>query len=592
LATTSGVSVIQTVREYELHELLGGGGMGEVYRARHVLLDQPYAVKVVLPALLQNAEIRARFLREAQTLQRLDHPNILRFVTLFEDAGRLFLVTELLAGQPLDLYFHDAANVATAAPTGWGSPGPEPAVRVDFFHQTVRGVAHAHRRGILHRDLKPGNLHVLPDGRIKILDFGIARPIAARALTAMGHLVGTPVYLPPEIILGETASSAAGPAWDVYTLGLLAYEMFTGQLPFDLDPNAPPLQLLNDLSRFYARRSRGPDVRSKVPGLSRAWSEAIERALAPDPARRPADAGALLRLLDAAPALTDTTAQTVLQSTENLAPEDATGIHDLRRPPVPAPPGLGGGAGPVPVHSLPEETQVVSLDSDLLSARSGAPLRSAEPGKPSPTTRTRFRAPAWVGPAVGAFALGLGVALLVSTGGADAPAVSVAGERAATSTEKAASPAAPSTMAPTPPSTAAPPQAAETEPDAGALDFEPVAVGSRPKAPRSGTPRPDRDREPARPGAAVPSVQASGTSNTAATHGVLSVVADPPALVYLGDTYISESPVRGRLVKPGRYEVKLVRTVMPRPYRRTVSITVRPGQRVEVRHDEPAPRRR
>jgi serine/threonine protein kinase len=147
------VSVIQTVREYELHELLGGGGMGEVYRARHVLLDQPYAVKVVLPALLQNAEIRARFVREAQTLQRLDHPNILRFVTLFEDAGRLFLVTELLAGttaRPL------LCRERRHAPTGWGSPGPEPAERAEWFHQTVRGVAHAHRRGVLHRDLKPG----------------------------------------------------------------------------------------------------------------------------------------------------------------------------------------------------------------------------------------------------------------------------------------------------------------------------------------------------------------------------------------------------------------------------------------------------
>lgn len=576
------MSVIQTVREYELHELLGGGGMGEVYRARHVLLDQPYAVKVVLPALLQNAEIRARFLREAQTLQRLDHPNILRFVTLFEDSGRLFLVTELLAGQPLDLHFY---RIASAAPTGWGTPGPEAAARVDFFHQTVRGVAHAHRRGILHRDLKPGNLHVLPDGRLKILDFGIARPIAARALTATGHLVGTPVYLPPEIILGEMASSAAGPTWDVYTLGLLAYEMFTGHLPFDLDANAPPLQLLNDLSRFYARRSRGPDFKDKVPGLSKAWSDAIERALAPDAARRPADAGALLRLLDAAPALTDTTAQTVPQSTENLAPEDATAIHNLRRPPVPLPSELGGSTDPGSVHSLLEETQVVRVDADLLSPRMGAPVGSAAV-KASPTTRARLRTSAWVGPAVGAFALGLGVALLISTGRTDAPAVTVAGDRASMSSEGAASFAAPSTIAPAPPSALVMPSAAEPEPDAGALAFEPVAVGSRP--PRSGSPRPDRGRDPTRPGA---SAQASANAGTAATHGVLAVVAEPTALVYLGDTYISESPVRGRLVKPGRYEIKLVRTVMPRPYRRTMIVTVRPGQRVEVRHDEPASRR-
>ncbi len=574
------MSVIQTVREYELHELLGGGGMGEVYRARHVLLDQPYAVKVVLPALLQNAEIRARFLREAQTLQRLDHPNILRFVTLFEDAGRLFLVTELLAGQPLDLHFHDLA-AASSGPAGWGPRGPEPAIRTDFFHQTVRGVAHAHRRGILHRDLKPGNLHVLPDGRVKILDFGIARPIAARALTATGHLVGTPVYLPPEIILGETASSAAGPTWDVYTLGLLAYEMFTGQLPFDLDPNAPPLQLLNDLSRFYARRTRGPDVRGKLPQLSKAWSEAIERALSPDPTRRPADAGALLRLLDAAPALNDTTAQTGLPSTENLAPEDATGIHTLRRPGGGMPPPNAGSGGPPPMVSLAEETQVVAVDPDMLA------LRGAEPVRPPEPTRRRLPGPAWVGPALGAFALGLGVALVMSGGGDDSPTVAVAPERSASIVDRpaTAAPSAPVSVATPAP---APPSEAEVPADSGVIDFDPVPVGNRPKTPRPSVARVERD--PGR--TAGPSVQASGTSNTAATHGVLSVIAEPAALVYLGDTFISESPVRGRLVKPGRYEVKLVRTVMPRPYRRTVNITVRAGQRVEVRHDEPPPRRR
>lgn len=555
------MSVIQTVREYELHEVLGGGGMGEVYRARHVLLDQPYAVKVVLPALLANAEIRARFVREAQTLQRLDHPNILRFVTLFEDAGRLFLVTELLAGKPLDLRVHEGAELAE---------------RTDWFHQTVRGVAHAHRRGILHRDLKPGNLQVLPDGRVKILDFGIARPIQARAITAMGHLVGTPVYLPPEIILGETASSAAGPTWDVYTLGLLAYEMFTGRLPFDLDPNAPPLQLLNDLSRFYAKRSRGPELRAQAPTLSRAWVDAIDKALTIDPAKRLADAGALLRLLDATPALVAEETLVAAVNTENLAPEDATGIHNIRNirskaaAPAAAPP------APISVPDPAEGTLVTRTHPTEVTADDTQALAP------------RRRLPPWLLPAAGAFAGGLALAMLMrSAGTPDAPAPPTAPATAAVVAVSAAPTSAPPSLAAV---VSEPAPASEAEaPD---LEFDPVRVGG---PPRVRTPVPPRERDPARTvanAAGTPSVKESGTVSNTATHGVLSVAADPSALVYVDDTYVGESPIRGRLVKPGRHEVKLVRTQSPRPYRRVVAVNIRAGQRTEVRHEEPAPKRR
>jgi serine/threonine protein kinase len=560
------VSVIQTVREYELHEVLGGGGMGEVYRARHVLLDQPYAVKVVLPALLANAEIRARFVREAQTLQRLDHPNILRFVTLFEDSGRLFLVTELLAGKPLDLRVHEGAELSE---------------RTDWFHQTVRGVAHAHRRGILHRDLKPGNLQVLPDGRVKILDFGIARPIQARAITAMGHLVGTPVYLPPEIILGETASSAAGATWDVYTLGLLAYEMFTGRLPFDLDPNAPPLQLLNDLSRFYAKRSRGPELRSHEPALSRAWAEAIDKALVIDPAKRLPDAGALLRLLDAAPALVAGETLVAAVNTENLAPEDATGIHNIRdiRPKAAAP----AGAPPAPI-SVPDPAEGTLVTRTRPTESDAGDTQ---------TLAARRRLPPWLLPAGGAFAGGLLLAMVMRTAGApDAPVppVPVSAEASLPAAGPAAPPSAPTSLAA---AVSAPAPASEAEAEAPDLEFDPVRVGAptRPRAAAS-----PRERDLARPGGANaagnPTVKETGTISNTATHGVLSVIADPAALVYVDDTYVGESPIRGRLVKPGRHEVKLVRNQAPRPYRRVVAVNIRAGQRTEVRHEEPAPKRR
>ena len=590
------MSVIQTVREYELHELLGGGGMGEVFRARHVLLDQPYAVKAVLPSLLDSAEIRARFVREAQTLQRLDHPNILRFVTLFEDSGRLFLVTELLAGKPLDLLVQEGADLAQ---------------RADWFHQTVRGVAHAHRRGVLHRDLKPGNLQVLPDGRVKILDFGIARPVAARAITAMGHLVGTPVYLPPEILLGETASSAAGPTWDVYTLGLLAYELFTQRLPFDLDPNAPPLQLLVDLSRFYGKRGRGPELRTQVPELSRPWVEAIDKALIMDPNKRLPDAIALLRLLDAAPPLTVQETQIVSMTTEHMAPEDATGIHVIRnlrpkgaiaaavaapRPPPPA---------PRPAEATPAVVPPVAVE-DLNSL-----TFSTRPNPAGDDTQTlaRPRWPLWMLPAGGAFAAGVLVTALFRAGspsGPVSPASEVptgrqALEAAATGAEgrlasgpatgRAASdvptapPIAASDTAPEPALLAGIAPAVVLAPDAGVMDFEPIRVADPRRPARLPVVSRERDAARARSGR-----EGNGSSPTAEV-GVLSVVATPPALVYVGDRYIGESPIRGRLLRPGRYEVKLVRDEQPRPYRRTLTAQVRAGHRTDLKYEEPGPKR-
>ncbi len=543
------------VREYELIELLGVGGMGEVYRAVHVLLEQSFAIKVVHPALAANSEIRARFVREAQTLQRLDHPNILRFVTLFEDEARLYLVTELLDGQPLDVIGPTTADLS---------------LRAEWFRQVVRGVAHAHRRGIVHRDLKPANIHVLRDGRVKILDFGIAKVVAARGLTATGHLVGTPVYLPPEVILGDTPTSVAGPAWDVYTLGLLAFESFSGRLPFELDPNGPPIQLLNELSRLYARKGKPPSLRAICPELSEGWISALQQSLSGDPTERPKDAGALLELLERSPPLARSASLSL--NPWDLAPEDATMISRVGSEgssSAPVKPGRGRRAGPIGSPALPVDEAELTLNSTE---------------RPD---RRRLGLALGVAAAVCVLIVtGLVMALRVPDPVASATAM---GSAAAVSTVAVSTVASPP-LAPPP---LAPPDAVPLigSGPSEELAFDPVLVpsgrdrGLAPRLERDAAPRPTRETAPLRPASRRKERAPEGS-----TVGYLSVDAQPPALVYVGGRFIGETPVSRRWLKPGRHEVKLVRIAQPFPYKRDYAALVVAGKIVSLRHLEPGAR--
>jgi serine/threonine-protein kinase len=525
--------------------------MGEVYRARHVLLETDFAIKSVHPNLGSSPEVRARFLREAQTLQRLDHPNILRFVTLFEEAGRLYLVTELLDGRPLDQRASD-------------TPAAPPDQRAHWLLQVVRGVAHAHRRGVLHRDLKPANLQVLSDDRVKILDFGIAKPIAARGLTASGHLVGTPVYLPPEIILGEKASSAAGPSWDVFTLGVVAFELFAGRLPFEVEAASAPLQVLSDLSRLYAQRRPPPDVRLACPALSDAWATAVARALSADPSQRPKDAGELLALLDDASALR--AARLMSSDPVELAPEDATQV--TRRV--------------VPLSLAPDEpTRIVPL-SQL------EPAQSAERTSVAKADGRRRRA-ALAGVVVLTAVAFVGAFLLLF-GESSRPADPDEGDLAGAQADVTQAP--PPTEAPVPPSVAAAFEAASSAPPSLAvapqtaaeeptMAFEPLDLNDV-RVRRS---PPPRDPTPLRPAAQKPPTQADG-----ARVGFLAVDAEPAALVYVADRFIGETPVKGHWLKPGEYAVKLV-GIRPYQFSKEYRTRVKAGEKTLIRHREPSSRR-
>ena len=208
---------------YEIVAVLGEGGMGVVYEARHRVLGKRFALKALRKELASDADIAARFMQEARTAASVSHPGLVEIT----DFGRLpsgqpFFVMELLAGRSL-------ASIIRRG-------GPMPAARaVDIVRQIADALGAAHERSIVHRDLKPDNIHISanengPD-RVTIVDFGLAKVIGSSRLTRAGMVFGTPHYMSPEQAMGEATDHRA----DVYALGIVMYEMFTGRVPFEAD---------------------------------------------------------------------------------------------------------------------------------------------------------------------------------------------------------------------------------------------------------------------------------------------------------------------------------------------------------------------
>ncbi len=250
---------------YRLHESIGRGGMGEVWRAYDETLARQVAVKLLLP---QDSDPTAtsRFRLEARTAARIDHPNVVGVRDFGEFENRLFLVMELVDGDSL-------ARVLARS-------GALPAERVArIAAQAAAGLAAAHREGIVHRDIKPGNLLLDADGTLKIGDFGIARFMddPGAALTATGHIVGTSLYLAPERALGRQA----GPASDVYALGCVLYQLLTGRPPFQADTAVAILHQHLDAVPV-------PPRELGVAGLPPAFENYLLGLLAKEPEHRPA----------------------------------------------------------------------------------------------------------------------------------------------------------------------------------------------------------------------------------------------------------------------------------------------------------------
>jgi serine/threonine protein kinase len=204
-----------TVGGYVIEGILGKGGMGTTYAARRVRDGLPAAVKVPHARVLEDPEFGERFLREASLGTTLHHPNIIRIYEAGETHGRPFFAMERLSGETLE------------ARLKGGALPPVQALEI------ARGIAlaldYAHLKGIVHRDLKPANVMILPDGGVKVMDYGIARVVGGPQLTGTLVFLGTPLYCAPEVARGDHVDQQA----DLYSLGIVLYRMLAGRLPFE-----------------------------------------------------------------------------------------------------------------------------------------------------------------------------------------------------------------------------------------------------------------------------------------------------------------------------------------------------------------------
>jgi serine/threonine protein kinase len=211
------------IGKYKITKLLGEGGMASVYEAEHELLGTKVAIKVLNPILSTNAQIKERFLNEAKLMASLDHPNITKVIDFDEQPGQLSIVMEYLNGEDLNDVIKNNGALAEKD-------------IINYFSQTLSALNYAHEKGIVHRDIKPSNIFVLPNGYIKILDFGIAKLFGQGSeMTQTGTQIGTPIYMSPEQVKADKSIDHRS---DIYSLGVTLYYALKGKPPYDTNTNS------------------------------------------------------------------------------------------------------------------------------------------------------------------------------------------------------------------------------------------------------------------------------------------------------------------------------------------------------------------
>lgn len=256
-----GYEIGSRVGDYEILQILGSGGMGRVYKVRNVLSDRIEAMKVLLPDLEGNPGLAERFMREIKVQASLDHPNIAALHTALRIDNQLVMLMEYVEGVPLDKMMEAGRIPIDRA--------------VDYIAQVLSALSYAHARGVVHRDLKPGNMMILPNGAVKLMDFGIARMTADRKLTQTGNTIGSLYYMSPEQIKG---AADPDPRSDLYSLGVSLFEVITGARPFQGD---------SEYSIMAAHLKKNPPAPIDFsPNLPAGLNEIILQSLEKEPAKR------------------------------------------------------------------------------------------------------------------------------------------------------------------------------------------------------------------------------------------------------------------------------------------------------------------
>jgi len=364
---------------YELGERLGLGGMSTVHLAFDTRLERYVAIKLLAEHLADDAQFVTRFRREALAAARLVHPNIVQVFDfgLDDASGRHYIVMERIVGPSGAQVLRDHGRLSVDAGVNW-------------IAQACRGLDHAHRNGLVHRDVKPGNLLLSEgDGTVKLADFGIAKIASDESsITQVGSVLGTAAYLAPEQAAGEEA----GPAADIYGLGVVAYQFLSGRLPYEA-------QSLTELA-LKQQREAPPPLHRVDPAIPAALGVAVQRALALDPRQRWPSADAMR--------------DAVLDGARGIGPdEDATAV--AARDATAATSVFGGheaGTGPIVVPREPRAPRRAPVPDPYAAPTAPPPPTSR--GREAPGARPRRRG----GGVRRFFAFLLLVALLVAAGAA------------------------------------------------------------------------------------------------------------------------------------------------------------------------------
>lgn len=361
---------------YRLDERIAGGGMGDVWRGTDEVLGRTVAVKVLLPALLDEPGFAERFRGEARTMATINHPGVVDVYDYGNDDQVAFLVMEYVEGDALSRTLHRVKRLT-------------PARTMALMAQAADALQAAHANGIVHRDVKPGNLLVRPNGTLVLTDFGIARSELVGQLTAAGSVLGTASYISPEQAAGATATSAS----DVYALGVVAYQCLSGHRPFEGDN---PLEIAMKHVREVPR-----PLPMDIPPAVRAI---VERSMAKDPAARWPSASALAAVArQAAATLAAGPPPAMRPGSVAPAPTSGGSPSPPGSPPPPGSPAVGQPPGPRPPAGPTAQTgprpptgpgmppgQIAPGGTRIMPASPGG-VGPGSPARPAPQV---YRAPA------------------------------------------------------------------------------------------------------------------------------------------------------------------------------------------------------